>query len=1104
MSTAERRVVSVLFADLVDFTPLSERLDAEDVAHIQETYFALTAQAVADQGGHVEKYIGDAVMATFGTTHHDDSDPVGAVRAALAICAGTEHLERGLGLDPGTLRVRVGVNTGEVVVTRDDAGWRVTGDTVNVAARLQSAASPGQALLGPETAFGVAYRFELADLGPLALKGKAQPVRAWRVLQERPKPRRGLSMHGLQAPLLGRQEPLAALEQLLEASPTGSASVLVLAPPGVGKSRLVEEFLAAAATRGHPSWQVRLADELERGYASIARLLRGALEELCGGGEVAPAVTEALVERGYERRHAQALAGHVATLVSGAALHAEPVDLYAAWSAALDATAGPAPIWVIEDLHLAGPDLWAFLAYAMRHPRREGRVVVLTARPTADLARAAEELPEVRVLHLEPLPAPVTRSLVSALVGGCLGDDYLDGIVSASGGNPLFVEELLRSWIQLGVLVPSENGQWVLTGSSAEPRLPSTVSAIYQSQLDALAEGPRTVVARGSVPGITFPVDALPAFGIAAPQGSLQDLKEVGLLVGPHEDLVTGRAYTYRHSLLRDTAYGSLARQDRARLHGRFARWLEAHGGPAEMIGVHLALAVELLPVTVRGTGDRASLEFSAEEAAGWLERAARIHLVSSPQAAAALLQRALALPGDSGSDRLHRRLALAEAERGSGRLQRAMEAFAAAGDAARAREDADALVTAALGYESALFASRLSRNEWGATSVELLRAAALALPSTAPAAASSVLAALGQALLYGGDTAGGRQACEDAVSLAEQSGAPGALARALLARRSARTGPEQLRVRCEDGALTAEAAGESDDLELQLEVARLHVVDVLESGDLAAAAEAEQRAVDLVDRLGRPLYFWYPPMWRAMQALAVGDYAAADPLIEQFRAEARRANYDAVDQVWLAQRMRLHLDTDGLESVLSCLEHWAERMPYSWSFGPALVHALHGRREESQRHFEVIAADDFGRVPRTLSWAYVMAQLAEVASLLEDVDAARSLSRHLAPWAQQAIVVGSGALYLGSGAHYLGLCLRTLGDLPAAIDELTAAVTANEQAGARGLAARSMAELARTLRLQGDSAGAGAVAGRAASLAASLGMTSLVRSLSTVQKETP
>ncbi len=253
-----------------------------------------------------------------------------------------------------------------------------------------------------------------------------------------------------------------------------------------------------------------------------------------------------------------------------------------------------------------------------------------------------------------------------------------------------------------------------------------------------------------------------------------------------------------------------------------------------------------------------------------------------------------------------------------------------------------------------------------------------------------------------------------------------GALARALLARRSARTGPDQLRVRCKDGARTAEAAGKTDDLELQLEAARLHVVDVLESGDLAAAAEAEQQAEDLVGRLGRPLYFCYPPMWRAMHALAVGDYGAADPLIERFRSDARRANYGAVDQVWLAQRMRLQLDTDGAESVLPFAEHWAEQLPQSWSSAPALLHALEGRQEESRRHFAVSAADDFAHVPRTLSWAYVMAQLREVAALLADADSARALRRHLAPWAHQAIVVSSGALYLGSGAHYLGLCLRT------------------------------------------------------------------------------
>ena len=1066
MGTAERRVVSVVFADLADFTGLSERLDAEDVAFIQDSWFALAAEAIADAGGSVEKFIGDAVMATFGAASADDTDPVRAVRGALTIARETARLEGRLGLPPGTVRVRVGVNTGEVVVTRSAGGSRVTGDVVNTAARLQAEAPPGSLLLGPETAFGVAHVFLLEEHGALVLKGKAAPVTAWRVVQERAEPRRGLSLHGLRSPLVGRADELAAFDDLLAEAELHPGVVLLLAPPGVGKSRLVEEFCAGAAATGHPSWRVRLGDETDRGYGAVARLLRGAGSTLWPDGDVAGGTAAALRSGGYDAGHADVLAGHVAALVAGAPLTGEPVDLYAAWTAALDAVPGPAPIWVVEDLHLAEPDLRAFLAAAVRSPRAGGRLVVLTARPTGSLDGADEAVPGVPVVNLEPLSPPATRQMVTALLGSSLRRGAVEGIVAASGGNPLFVEELLRWWIESDVLRRAPDGSWVLT-EDAGTAPPSTVHAIYQGQLDALHDRLREVVERGSVPGVTFPAPALPALGVAEPAAPLSDLTGAGLLAGPHPHQIGDDAYTYRHALLRDTAYGSLARLDRARLHVRFARWAEASGATPETVGDHLALAVELLPATAREVDAHLPVAAVAAEAADRLERAAAAHLLPSPQRAAALLSRALSLPGGTAADALRRRLALGEAERRAGRLEQAMEVLAAAGTAAVDAGDVGALVTAALGYESALFASRLPRERWGSRSLELLRAAAAALPPEDRSTLSRVLAALGQALFYGGDTGPGAQTLEQAVRLAEAGGDDAALAAALLARRSAWAGPEHLPNRLADAPRIARAAEATGDLELQLEAARLHLVDVLKAEDLAAAGAAQARAEELVERLGRPLYFWYPPLWRAMRALAEGDLAAADGLVETFRAEGRRAHYGDVDKVWLALRLQLLLATGDVAPLLAPLREQAAEYPWRWSFALALVHARLGDRDPAAGHLADAVGDGYARVPRDLSRAYVLAHLAEVAAVLQDAEVARTVGGLLLPWAGQAIVLGSGAVYLGSGAHHLGLCLRTSGDLGGAVDMFRVAVAANERAGARGLATRSREELATTVGLQ-------------------------------------
>ena len=788
-------------------------------------------------------------------------------------------------------------------------------------------------------------------------------------------------------------------------------------------------------------------------------------------------------------------ARHTWALLSGAVLDTEPVDLYAAWTAVLDAASQSPPVWVVEDVHLAGPDLLAFLRHALDNPRTGGRLVVLTGRPTAGLAEAFAAVTEVPVLHLQTLSGPVTRELVHELVGDAVPPEYLEGIVRSSGGNPLFVEELLRSWIVTGVLRVTDQ-TWVFAGGRTHPTVPSTVQGIYQGQLDALAPPARSVVERGSVPGITFPVNALPALGVAEPREPLDALTRAGLLTGPHDDTVSREAYTYRHALLRDTAYGSLARHDRAELHVRFARWLQQEVGPgtrglADLVASHLATAAEVLSAIIPALDDGTPATDLADEAATWLERAAEEHLVSSPQRAAEVARRALDLPRASGgADRLRRRLLLAEAERRSGRLETSMTEFAAAGEGARAREDSRALVTAALGYEDALFASRLPREVWGGQSLSLLRAAETTLPPDAAVERSTVLSALGRALAYGGDEAAGTAACQQAVDLAQ--GDPTALVRALLALRSVQSHPALLPQRLEAGEQIASVAHLTTDPELELEAARLRLIDQLEAGDLAAMEQAQAEATRLVEHLARPLYFWYPPMWRSMRALLAGRYESASALIEEFTAAGHRSHYRDVELVRLIQRLRLLLDTAGVEAVLPALEERAAQDRVRWSFGPALVRAHLGDVSGARRHLDVYAARGFENVVRDLSWAATMAHLADAVTLLDDASAAATIAALMTPWAGHVVVIGSGALCLGSASHSIGTCLRVAGDLAGARRHLEDAARANDRLGAPGFAARSRAELARVVRDLGDVDAARDLRRSAWTTATALGMQEL------------
>lgn len=1053
----ERRLVHVLFADLVGFTPLVEALDAEDVALLQEHYFGLAQAAVVDAGGQVEKYIGDAVMATFGLPVLRPGDAERAVRAGQRIVAGLADVETALGLAAGTLTVRVGIHTGEVVVSwgpQPDA-WRLSGDVVNTAARLQAAAEPGTVVVGPDTALAVAEAFGLHELGEVALKGKSTPVTAWRVGSVAGRSgsarRRRLVLHG-------RDDELAQLEAWHDA---GAATTLVLAPPGVGRSRLVEECAVRLRDRGVPAW-VTAVRPGRPGYAPVADLLRQALGWTEQGPPAEPAratVLARLAGHGHTGPRAELSAEHTLSLLAGATLTAAPLDLWASWTAVLDADGapgGPAPVWVIDDLHLATPDLLGWLEHATEHPHRPSRWVLGTARPgdTGLPAHAGS------VLTLGPLPDDAVVALISSEVrAGTLAPEVVSEIARAAGGNPLFVAELLRSWRRAGLLEAS---------AGHRPEMPSTVRAIYLGQLDALAGASRELLETGSVAGTTLPARALPELGIVDPDPALLDLTGSGLLAGPHDDPVDPLSYTYRHALLREAAYATLPRARRASLHLRFARWLEAGSvrRQAERIGMHLAAAWEEAPALggpVDGPlGTPVARTELAERAAGWLTEAGDAVIDAEPLHAAALFRRARDLSGTGPSSAAaHRQLRMGEALRRAGRLTEAMEAFAAVPDADgpgghRTR------AAAALGFEDALFDSRLPRQRWNPRALALVDGALAATPSDEPALRSRLLAAGARAEAYHGRTDAAAHAADRARALAEAAGDPGALAYALLARRPLLAGPEQLdeRLRLDDAMLAA--ATRAGDVEREFEALRLGFADRLEAGDVDEAERRRARAEEIAAGLGAAS-LWYPPMWRVMTTLLAGDLDAAAGCVEDFRRQGERWHYRDAAQVHAVQLLALHTELGTPELALPALAEVAPASGprFAANLGVALARA--GRLDEARTHLDALRPGRFAVIPHDGARALLLGHAAEIADAVADADAGAVLAELLAPWRERVVVVGAGALCPGAAAHALGLAARAAGHRQAAVSHLERAVTMNEALRAPRLAARSRAELART-----------------------------------------
>jgi class 3 adenylate cyclase len=654
----ERKIVSVLFADLVGFTSLSERLDAEDVAAVQGAYFDTVRDVIGRYGGLLEKFIGDAAMAVFGVPFTRDDDGERAVRAGLALTSAVEQLGARVGLEPGALAVRVGVNSGEVVHTIDagPGDARVTGDPVNVAARLQSASRPGEVLVGETTALAVAAVAELNEPQALVLKGKAEPVLARSVVGIRSEPSRDAAMGALRAPLLGRDLELGRLLDEVERAHREPRQLLVIAPPGVGKTRLVDEL--AARARGVAVARARLRPDLLAPFEPVTQLFLTA-----GAGEES-VLMERLRAGGASRARTAAVAEEVGAVLrppNHAAAVADRESRFAAWVDALDALAGERTgLWIVEDIHWAGGDLLAFLSFAVQTAGR--RLVLTTSRPSL-LETAADWCSSAPTFDLPSLPRAAASDLVRALIGDALPKVLVARIANASDGNALFIEELLRSWISVGTLV-EHDGAWTLARPAEDVTLPATVQAIYAAQLDDLPQKARDVARRASVAGRRFPFAALDPLEVVDPGDGVEILVRRALISGPSTDRLFGPSYAYRHALLRDAGYASLARADRARLHVRLARWLERAANAnsaqvAEPIGRHYAQALDSMPALAREVAPQLERDDCRRLAAAWLERAAEAALnLAAHESARDLLGSALELTAEAETDERARRLA--------------------------------------------------------------------------------------------------------------------------------------------------------------------------------------------------------------------------------------------------------------------------------------------------------------------------------------------------------------------------------------------------------------------------------------------------------------
>jgi class 3 adenylate cyclase/tetratricopeptide (TPR) repeat protein len=599
LGRVERKLATVLFADLVGSTELLTTADPEVVRRRVTRFFERVSQSVEAHGGVVEKFAGDAVMAAFGVPQAHEDDAERGARAAFAILAAVEELG---------LAVRIGVEAGEVVIDDGESTF-ATGEAVNVAARLQQAAAPGEILIGPVARDLTRGRVEVEPRGELDLRGLPHAVTAWKLICPTEEPGRGLVVG---ASFIGREEELELLHNTWARALRDRRGhlVTVYGEPGVGKSRIVREFLAGGERstilsgrclpygEGITYWPLAEMVKAAAGISDddpIAEAVEK-LRDACGDDAVADllGLASGLLDRFSDD--------------SGA-----PEIIWAAHEWAIELAAAQPLVLCFEDIHWAEEPLLDLIEQLAERARDVPLLILCLARPELLDVRPSWGGGRLRAatIELQPLNPDESAALFDALLAnGTLSAAQRAAVLEKAEGNPLFVEETIRMLLER-------------RGDHAGDRIPDTVQALIAARIDRLPPRTKSIVQRAAVIGRVFWEGAVETLaGDDGVDAALGDLLERDFVTREHRSSISGeQAFRFKHVLIRDVAYAGLSKDARAALHQRFADWLKERAAEelVEIRAYHLDQAAALL-----GELDGAVPVELAQEAAAALEVAGR------------------------------------------------------------------------------------------------------------------------------------------------------------------------------------------------------------------------------------------------------------------------------------------------------------------------------------------------------------------------------------------------------------------------------------------------------------------------------------------------
>jgi class 3 adenylate cyclase/tetratricopeptide (TPR) repeat protein len=961
-SAAQRRVVTVLFADLVGFTTISQHRDAEDVRELLGQYFEAARAAVERHGGVVEKFIGDAVMAVWGTDTAHEDDAERAVRAALEVVESVAALGSRLDID---LAARAGVLTGEAAVTMGAEGQGlVAGDMVNTASRLQSAADPGTVLVGPETYQASSDAISFEARGSVSVKGKDEPVEIWRAIRVVAERGGGGRPGRPEPPFVGRAEELRLIKDLLHV--TGREQrprlISVTGIGGIGKSRLAWEFQKYVDGLSEDVfWHQGRCPSYGEGvtFWALGEMvrMRAGIAETDDPDEARcklSTMLEAQLRDTDERHWVEPRLRHLLGLDD--ALPGDREELFSAWRTLFERIAERGvTVLVFEDLHWADSGLLDFIESILEWSRNSSILVLTLARPELLDRRPTwgARQRNFTAQHLDPLAAEPMTELVTGFVTG-LPEDDAQRVVARAEGVPLYAVETIRMLADRGVLTVSGNC-YAVAADIGELDVPSSLHALIAARLDVLPAGDRDLLRDAAVLGTAFTIEALATIReerVDAVEPRLRDLVRKEFLVQDTDPRSPERGqYTFLQGLIREVAYGTLSKVDRRRKHLAVAKHLEALGDD-EVAGVVASHYVDALRSTPEGpeADELAATVRRTVSAAAW-----RALSLGSPDQALTYVQQALELTPEQDRAPLlelagDAQLNAGQVESGISSLQEAVALYRTAGDYV-----GTARATALLSRPMTV------ADSWGEARAMLEQAVAEFSPGADDQVEAELRSRLAEVHRHIGNTRQALEAAEEALIVAERVGTDAALVDALSARASAlfdvgrhreavllargavdiarKGGARQPRVHAlmtlsvmlveespqetlETMLACAEAAREAGARMPEL----FSLTNALESAiDLGAFREAEAILADLSGRGVEDLFHSGVQFSAATLAAYRGDHAAAAAHLESVEARKQVQHRMLQEVTWhlraasLVQLLAGDLDTayaTGMESV--------------------------------------------------------------------------------------------------------------------------------------------------------------------------------------------